>query len=121
MPDPSRVNAIKNMPTLTNVSCLDSFLRLANYRNYIPNMPTPRAPFNKFLEKDVKWNRSVDCQKAFDNLKTALTSDLPLSHYDPDKESYVASDASNLGLGDPTLIRRKRWPVKGRTSCFEEF
>ena len=56
-PDPSRANAIENMPAPTNVSSLQSFLGLANYySNYIPNMHTRRAPLNKLLKKDVKWN-----------------------------------------------------------------
>ena len=49
----------------------------------------------------------VDCQKALDNLKTALTSDLTLTHYDPNKEIYVASDANNLGLGAVFLHKEK--------------
>ena len=28
-----------------------------------------RAPLNQLLKKDVKWNWSVDCQKASDNNK----------------------------------------------------
>ena len=73
------------MPSPTNVSSLQSFLRLANYNgNYITNMHTLRAPLNK---KDVKWNWSVDYQKAFDNLKTALMSDLTLMHYNSNRET----------------------------------
>ena len=76
-PDPSHANTIKNMSAPINVSSLQSFLGLANcYCNYIPNMHTLKAPLNKLLKKDVKWNWLVNCQKAFDNLKTALTSDL---------------------------------------------
>ena len=65
---------------------------------HIQNMHTLRAPLNKLFKEDVKWNWSVDCQKALDNLMTALTSDLTLTHYDPNKKIYVASHPSNLGL-----------------------
>ena len=75
-----------------------------------------RATLDKFLLKDVKSNWSVDCQKGFDNLKTALASDLTLTHYVPNKEIYVASDASNLGLGAVLLHKED-----GHTSCFEDF
>ena len=68
-------------------------------------MHTLRSPLNKLLKKDVKWNWSVDCQKAFNNLK--LTLDLTLTHYKPNKGIYVASDASNRGLGAVLLHKEK--------------
>ena len=85
-------------------------------------MHSLRAPFNKLLEKDVKWNWLFDCQKAFDNLKTALTSDLTkaflegvdltLTLFDPNKEIYVTSDASNLGLEVVLLNKIKDGQLK---------
>ena len=45
--DPNRPDAIKYMPTPTNVAELQSFLGLANYYNsYIPNMHILRVPLN---------------------------------------------------------------------------
>ena len=70
-------------------------------------MHTFRVLLNKLLTKDVKWNWLVDCQKAFDNLKAALTSHLALSHYNPNKEIFVAIDASNVGLGAVHLYKEK--------------
>ena len=58
-----------------------------------------RGPLNHLLKKDVKWNRTDECKKAFEKLKTALMSNLVLTHYNPNKQIYVASDASNSGLG----------------------
>ena len=60
-----------------------------------------RALLNHFLQKDVKWNWMDE----FENLKTALTLNLALTHYKPNKQIYVASDASNSGLG--TVILHK--------------
>ena len=86
-PDPTRSKAIMNMPAPTNVASLQSFLGLANYySNNIPSMYTLRGPLNKLLRKEVKWSWSVDCQQVFENLKTALTSGLNLTHYDPNKD-----------------------------------
>ena len=45
------------------------------------------------MELDVK------CKKTFEKLKTALTSNLALTHYSTNKQIYVASDASNSSLG----------------------
>ena len=84
-PDPNRTDAIKYMPAPTNIASLQSFL--ANYyNNYIPNMHTLRAPWNHLLKKDVKWNWSDYCQKAFVKRKTALMSNLTLMYYNPNKQ-----------------------------------
>ena len=58
-----------------------------------------RAPLNHLLKKDVKWNWSDHCQKVFVKLKTAITSNLTLTHYNPNKQMYFESNASNFGLG----------------------
>ena len=88
------------MRTQTNVGALQSFLELANYYNsYIPNMHILRALLNHLLKKDVKWNWTDKYKKAFEKLKTALTSNLALTHCNPNKQIYVANDASNFGLG----------------------
>ena len=75
-------------------------------------MHTLRASSNKLLKKDVKWNLSVDCQKAFDNLKTALTLDLMLTHCNPNKEIYVAIVAINLGFRAILLHKEKEGQLK---------
>ena len=36
-------------------------------------------------------------------------------HYDPKKDIIVASDSSNLGLGE----KRKQWPNKSNCTCIE--
>ena len=98
-PDPNRVDAIKSMPTPTNVAALQSFLWLANYYNSsMPNIHILSTSLNHLLKKDVKWNSTDECKKVFEKLKTALTSNLALTHYNPNKQIYVASDSSNFSL-----------------------
>ena len=105
-PDPNRADAIKYMPAPTNVAALQSFWRLANYHNsYISNMHILRAQLNHLLKKDVKWNWTDKCKKAFEKLKIALSSNLALTHYNPHKQIYVASDVSNSGLG-PVILHK---------------
>ena len=112
-PDPSRATAITNMPPPTSVSTLQAFLGLASYySNFIPKMHTLRAPLNQLLKKETKWNWSPECQKAFEQIKKALTSDLSLTHYDPKKEIYVATDASGLGLGAVLLHKEENGQLK---------
>ena len=89
------------MPTPTNVAALKSFSGLANYYNsYIPNIHILRALLNHLLKKDLnRIRRTKVKKKTFKKLKTVLTSNLALTHYNPNKQIYVASDASNFGLG----------------------
>ena len=58
-----------------------------------------RAPLNHLLKKYKKWNWTEECEKAFKKLKISLTSNVALTHYNPNKQIYVASNASNFGLG----------------------
>ena len=83
-PDPNWADTIKYVPTPTNVAALQSFLGLANYYNSnISNIHKLRALLNHLFKKDVKWNLTDKCKKAFKKLKTALTSNLALTHYNP--------------------------------------
>ena len=92
------------MPAPTNVAELQSFWGLANnYNSHVPNIHILRAPLSHLLKKDVKWNWTDECKKALEKLKTALTSTLALTHYNPNKQVYVASYASNSGLGADIL------------------
>ncbi|XP_014779458.1 uncharacterized protein K02A2.6-like [Octopus bimaculoides] len=50
--DLSRADAIKSMPSPTNIATLQAYLELADYYQiYIPNMHKVRAPLNKLLKK----------------------------------------------------------------------
>ena len=69
-PDPLRLSAINNMSASTNGSDLQAFLGLANYYgNLIPKVHILRAPLNKLLKKDLKWNWKNECQSAFEEIK----------------------------------------------------
>ena len=40
-----------------------------------------------------------ECKKVFEKLKIVLMSNLALTHFNLNKQIYVASDTSNFGLG----------------------
>ena len=105
-PDPERAEAIKGMPSPSNIANLQAFLGLANYYGiYIKNMHDLRAPLNNLLKKGAKWNWSSECENAFQKIKSVLVSDLSLAHFDPKEEIIVASDASDFGIGSVILHR----------------
>ena len=99
-PDPEQVTAIKDMLAPKNVSALESFVGLANnYQVFISNMHNLCAPLNELMKKDKDWEWTPECQEAFIKIKEVLTLDLFLTHYNPDLDIIVSSDASLYGIG----------------------
>ncbi|XP_049292703.1 uncharacterized protein K02A2.6-like [Anopheles funestus] len=99
-PDPSKIEAIVNMPTPKNPSEVRSFLGAINYyEKFVPQMRNLRYPLDDLLKKDGHWQWSPECQQAFETFKRILSSDLLLTYYDPRKPNIVAADASSVGIG----------------------
>ena len=69
------------------------------YHRFLPNLASVLHPLNQLLEKDQKWMWSKECEQAFDETKSLITSEQVLVHYDPDLPIRVACDASAYGLG----------------------
>lgn len=65
--DPTKVDAIKLWPTLTNVKDVQSFLGFANfYRRFIKSFSTIASPLTNLTSKSTPWNWDAKCQNAFD-------------------------------------------------------
>ena len=112
-PDPDRAAAIRDMPEPHNVATLQSFLGLANYyQRFIKNMHELRAPLNELLKKDRAWVWTTECQTAFIKLKEVLTSDLFLTHFNPNLDIIVATDASSYGIGACILHKMADGSIK---------
>lgn len=99
-PDPEKTAAITRMPEPSNVSELRSFLGAVTfYGRFVRDMSTIRAPLDKLLRKDVPFRWNAECTAAFKKFKEILTSELLLTHYDPELPITVAADASSTGIG----------------------
>ncbi|UYV71916.1 hypothetical protein LAZ67_9001140 [Cordylochernes scorpioides] len=68
------------------------------YNNFIADYARLRAPLNKLLQKDVKWNWNPDCQQAFTTLKESLTSKPVLHLYQVGLPCRLYCDASTQGI-----------------------
>ena len=99
-PVEEKINAVKRAPAPRNVSELRSFLGMVQYyHSFLPWLATTLAPLHRLLQKNVQWEWTRDCQKAFEACKEGLTSDSLLVHYDLNRELRLACDASSYGLG----------------------
>ena len=72
--DSSKVDGVTDWPTPCTVRALRGFLGLAGYyRRFIQDYGTIAAPLTRLLRKDgFSWSAEAD--KAFADLKTALTT-----------------------------------------------
>ncbi|XP_015941749.1 uncharacterized protein LOC107467224 [Arachis duranensis] len=98
--DQGKVKAIKEWEPPNKVSELRSFLGLANYyRRFIKGYSTKAAPLTDLLKKNHSWKWSKECQKAFDELKAAITEGPVLALSDYLKVFEVHTDASDYAIG----------------------
>lgn len=105
-PDPAKVEAIKQMPARKDVSEVRAFLGAVNYYGkFVPKTRALRFPLDELFKIDAKFVWTSQCQQAFDEFKTILSSDLLLTHYNPNLDIIVSADASSVGLG--TIISHR--------------
>ncbi|XP_055842563.1 uncharacterized protein K02A2.6-like [Episyrphus balteatus] len=99
-PDQAKINKIQNMPAPQNLTQLRSFLGAVNYYGkFVKEMRQIRSPLDKLLQAEVEFKWSKSCQQSFDKFKEILSSDLLLTHYNPELPIKVAADASGEGIG----------------------
>ncbi len=112
--DPSMIEPVKTWPPPQDVKDLQKFIGFANFfRRFIKGFASIAEPMTSLLGSQVKKNGKKGAQKkkpkewvwgpqqqaAFENLKSALTSQPLLSYPDFSKPFIVRTDASTTGLG----------------------
>jgi hypothetical protein len=84
----------------TNVSEIQSFLRLAGYyRRFIKDFSKIAKPMTKLLEKNKAFEWTAGCQASFEELKKRLTLAPVLVLPDMTKKFDIYCNASHRGLG----------------------
>lgn len=109
--DPSKTEAVAKWPVPQTLKELRSFLGFASYyRRFVPGFAQIAVPLHKLAaevseggrrkRKDLKKEQwKEECQRSFDDLKSALTS-APVLAYPNYKEPFIVeTDASDRGLG----------------------
>ena len=100
-PDKSKSEAITNFPKPKDITGIRSFLGLVNQLNhFVPNLSSLSDPLKQLLKKNTSFTWLPEHDKAFSDVKNALTSKISLQHFNHEKTTYLITDASKLhGLG----------------------
>ena len=96
----SKITAMQNAKTPTNVQEIQSFMGLVNfYSKFSKEIATLAYPLHNLTKKGVPWNWDKNCENAFQNVKKEICSEKVLAHYDPNLPILLSSDASPVGIG----------------------
>ena len=96
-PSPSKVKAVKDAPTPSNLTELRAFLGLINYyRKFIPNVSTELSTLYSLLQKDNQWSWGPK-EECFQKAKSLMSPTL-LVHFNPNKPLILSCDASSIWL-----------------------
>ncbi|GJQ89534.1 putative nucleotidyltransferase, ribonuclease H [Tanacetum coccineum] len=98
--DKAKIDAIAKLPYPTNVKGVRSFLGHAGfYRKFIKYFSMISKPMTPLLLKDVKFDFSDDCKKAFNILKENLTTASIIISLDWNIPFELMCDASGYAVG----------------------
>ena len=99
-PDPTKVNAIKDMPIPKSKIDLQRFLGMVNYvAKFVPNLSQMTAPLRILLKKDVQFILQKPQIDAIAELKCLITTSPCLKFFHPNLPTRLRPDASSEGLG----------------------
>ena len=94
-PTTDKVRAVKECGTPESKTAVRSFLGMIRYlAKFIPNYSTLTAPLRRLTQKEVKFKWSDVEQKAFDNLKGAITDKETMSYFNPELPIILRREAS---------------------------
>jgi transposase InsO family protein len=94
--DPEKVQIVTDWKPPTSVRGIQSFLGFCNfYRRFIKDYGAIARPLNHLTGKDVPFDFNDECHASFEQLKQALVTAPVLTHYDPQKEVLLETDASD--------------------------
>ena len=94
-----KIKIIQDWLEPKKVKDIQSFLGFANfYHQFIFNYLDIVIPLTHLTRKDIPWKFDSFCQDAFNSLKKAFTSASILTHWIPDAQLIVETNASDYAL-----------------------
>ena len=103
--DPSKVRAIRDMPTPTDVKSLKGFLpgMVTYLAKFFPKLSSVCEPFRRLQLKDEEWCWLPIDDEAVQSVKNLVCQAPVLKFYDVTGEVTIECDASLSGLGASLL------------------
>ena len=99
-PSNTKVKAITEMPKLTTLKDLQTFLEMVQYLSkFSPRIAEIAAPLRDLTKKHAPYAWGPEHNQAFDNIKKEIVQAPILRYYDLKKETVLQTDASIKGLG----------------------
>ena len=98
--DPVKIQGIMEWPTPKTVKDVQSFLGFCNfYRAFIKDFSNTARPLDNLTCKNEPWNRSEQCNTAFNRLKEMCGQYPVLRTPDWSKQFLMDTDTSGYALG----------------------
>lgn len=99
-PGVAKIQAVIDFPIPKNVHEVRQFVGLTSYfRRFIHNFSVIAKPLTNLTKKNAVWCFDEPQIKAFNELKSKLTTRPVLALYDPQAELEIHTDASKIGIG----------------------
>lgn len=109
--DTSKIKAIQDYPVPKNVSEVRGFLGVCGFiRRFIRDFACRARPLHALLKKDQSWQWTASQQRAFEDLRKAVTETTLLAHPDWDGPPFVLDvDSSKQGVG--AVLSQRHRPI----------
>lgn len=93
--DPAKIEAVTAWERPKTVPAVQSFLGFCNfYRRFVKDYGRVVRPLQRLTEKDRKFEWTPECEEAFGEIKRRMSSTPVLTHFDPERETRLETDAS---------------------------
>ena len=104
LPNPEKVEAIKEIPCPTDVKGVQRLGGFVNYlAKFLPHISDVMAPIRNLVKANVPWTWSQIHEEAFGKIKKLVSEAPVLRYYDPNKSLVIQCDASEKGMGAALL------------------
>ena len=106
--DDKKVNAIREMPTPTDVAGVKRLCGMVQYMaKFLPDLANEMEPIRELTREEVPWNWSNERERAFQNVKKRLTEAPILAYFDTNNEVVLQVDSSKNEVGAVLLQNGK--------------
>ena len=117
MPDPKKIQVIKQMQAPSTKQELQSFISMINYLSqFVPSMSDLTTHLRKLLKRDVPFQWTDSHKEALQKLKDSISSDMCPQYFDATKLVTLLVAASKVGLG--AVLTQNDSQARGKLEAF---